>query len=107
MATRKLLTPLFGALSVLAAATVSVQIARAHCDGLDGPVVTAARTALDSGDPNLVLIWVQPRDEAEVRQAFAQAIAVRKLNAQARDLADRYFFETLVRLHRAGEGAPA
>ncbi len=78
----------------------------AHCDGLDGPVVTAARTALDSGDPNLVLIWVQPRDEAEVRQAFAQAIAVRKLNAQARDLADRYFFETLVRLHRAGEGAP-
>lgn len=25
---------------------------------------------------------------------------------QARDLADRYFFETVVRVHRAGEGAP-
>ena len=28
------------------------------------------------------------------------------LNAQARELADLYFSETLVRCHRAGEGAP-
>jgi hypothetical protein len=53
-----------------------------------------------------VLIWVQEKDEAEIRQAFAQAVAVRKLGPQARDLADMYFFETLVRVHRAGEGAP-
>lgn len=78
----------------------------AHCDGLDGPVVAAAHKALSSGDPNPMLIWVQPRDEAAVRQAFAQAVAVRKLSPQAREMADRYFFETLVRLHRAGEGAP-
>jgi CBS domain-containing protein len=31
---------------------------------------------------------------------------VRKLNPQARELADMYFFETLVRVHRAGEGEP-
>ena len=31
---------------------------------------------------------------------------MRKLNPQAEALADRYFFETLVRLHRAGENAP-
>jgi hypothetical protein len=80
--------------------------ASAHCDGLDGPVVAAARKALESGDPNPVLIWVQPKDEAEVRQAFTEAVAVRKVNAKARQLADRYFFETLVRIHRAGEGAP-
>jgi hypothetical protein len=80
--------------------------ASAHCDGLDGPVVSAARKALDSGDPNPVLIWVQPKDEAEVRHAFAEAVAVRKLSPQAREMADRYFFETLVRVHRAGEGAP-
>ena len=80
--------------------------ARAHCDGLDGPVVTAARQALDANDPNRVLIWVQPADEAELRAAFAQAVAVRRLGPEARALADRYFFETLVRLHRAGEGAP-
>ena len=80
--------------------------ASAHCDGLDGPVVAAARKALESGDPNSVLIWVQAKDEAEVRRAFAETIAVRKVNAEARALADRYFFETLVRIHRAGEGAP-
>ena len=80
--------------------------AMAHCDGLDGPVVTAARAALDTGDPNGVLIWVQPAHEAEVRAVFADAMAVRKLSAKARALADRHFFETLVRLHRVGEGAP-
>jgi hypothetical protein len=80
--------------------------AMAHCDGLDGPVVSAARSALDAGNPNPVLIWVQPKDEAEIRAAFADALGVRKLNPKARELADRYFFETLVRLHRAGEGAP-
>lgn len=80
--------------------------ASAHCDGLDGPVVGAAREALETGDPNRVLIWVQPADEAAVRAAFAETIAVRRLGPQARDLADRAFFETIVRLHRAGEGAP-
>jgi hypothetical protein len=79
--------------------------ALAHCDGLDGPVVAAARGALESGDPNPVLIWVQPSDEPEIRSAFSEAMAVRKLGQQAREMADRYFFERLVRLHRAGEGA--
>ena len=77
-----------------------------HCDGMDGPVVKAAQRALAKGDVNLVLIWVQANDEAEIRKVFAKTIAVRKLNAEARELADLYFFETLVRIHRAGEGAP-
>lgn len=94
------------ALLALVSALVLPMPATAHCDGLDGPVIAAARKALDTGDPNPVLIWVQPNDEAEIRVAFAEAVAVRKLNAQARQMADRYFFETLVRLHRAGEGAP-
>jgi hypothetical protein len=80
--------------------------ARAHCDGLDGPVVTAARAALERGDVNRVLVWVQPSDEKEIRAAFDRTRAVRRLAAPARELADQYFFETLVRLHRAGEGAP-
>lgn len=78
----------------------------AHCDGLDGPVVTAARQALESGDVNRVLIWVRAEDAAEIQAAFNEALAVRKLGSQAQGLADRYFFETLVRVHRAGEGAP-
>jgi hypothetical protein len=78
----------------------------AHCDGLDGPVVTAARKALDTRDVNHVLIWVQPAGEAEVRAAFTKTLEVRILSPQARALADTWFFETLVRVHRAGEGAP-
>jgi hypothetical protein len=77
-----------------------------HCDTLDGPVVTAAKKSLETGNLNLVLIWVQNRDEKEIREAFQKALIVRKTGGTARELADRYFFETLVRVHRAGEGAP-
>jgi hypothetical protein len=80
--------------------------AAAHCDSLDGPVVTAARHALETGDVNLVLVWVRPQDEPEIRQAFRKTLTVRGLGDAARELADRYFFETLVRVHRAGEGEP-
>ncbi|MFZ0063148.1 MAG: DUF6448 family protein [Pyrinomonadaceae bacterium] len=80
--------------------------ARAHCDTMDGPVVKAAQRALATRNVNLVLIWVQEKDEAEIMQRFRQTLAVRRLNRQARNLADNYFFETLVRLHRAGEGEP-
>ncbi len=77
-----------------------------HCDGLDGPVVTVARKALESGNVNLVLPWVRAEDEGEIRKVFDQARSVRKFGGQARELADTHFFETLVRIHRAGEGAP-
>lgn len=80
--------------------------AAAHCDGMDGPVVKAAQKALATGDVNLVLIWVQKEDEQEIRDAFGRTLAVRNLGEDARELADLYFFETLVRIHRAGEGAP-
>ena len=76
-----------------------------HCDGIDGPVVKAAQQALAKGDVNPILIWVQANDEAEIRRVFAKTLAVRKLNPEARELADLYFFETLVRIHHAGEGA--
>ena len=78
----------------------------AHCDGLDGPVVKAAQRALETRNASLVLIWVQEQDEPEIRKAFEQTLAVRALSSQARELADQFFFETLVRVHRAGEGAP-
>jgi len=93
-------------LAIVALLLTGANIARAHCDTLDGPVVAAARQALASNNVNLVLIWVQKADEAEIKKAFEKTIVVRKLNAEARDLADMYFFETLVRVHRTGEGAP-
>ncbi len=96
---------------VIVAAVVALSLmaparALAHCDGLDGPVVKAAQRALDARNPAFVLIWVQARDEAEILAAFDQTLSVRALGPQAQALADRYFFETLVRVHRAGEGAP-
>jgi hypothetical protein len=72
---------------------------------MDGPVVKAAQEALTKGDVNRVLIWVRKNDEAEIRRAFDRTLNVRKFSAQARELADTYFFETLVRIHRVGEGA--
>ncbi|MBI3068054.1 MAG: hypothetical protein HYY79_04005 [Betaproteobacteria bacterium] len=77
-----------------------------HCDTLDGSVVTAARKALETGNVNHVLPWVRSQDEPEIRHAFKHAMSVRKLGPQARQLADTHFFETLVRVHRASEGAP-
>lgn len=78
----------------------------AHCDALDGPVVLAAKAALDTNDVALVLRWVPADQEPAIRAAFARATAVRALGSDARALADTWFFETLVRIHRAGEGAP-
>jgi hypothetical protein len=78
----------------------------AHCDGLDGPVVKGAQRALDTRNPAFAVIWVQAKDEPEIRTAFERTLAVRALSPQAKELADRFFFETLVRVHRAGEGAP-
>jgi hypothetical protein len=93
-------------LAVAATLVLAPRLASAHCDTMDGPVVAAAQQALATGTIEPVLAWVQPADEAEIRAAFAQTMSVRKLGPEAKALADRYFFETLVRVHRAGEGAP-
>lgn len=78
----------------------------AHCDKVNGPVVSEARDAIEAGDVTKVLKWVPAEGEAEVREAFERTLAVRGESREARDLADRYFFETVVRVHRASEGAP-
>ena len=77
-----------------------------HCDTLAGPVIGDARVALEAGDITPLLKWVKSEDEAEIRAAFRKTLEVRKQGPQARELADMYFLETLVRIHRAGEGAP-
>ena len=84
----------------------SSQQVSAHCDGLDGPVVKAAIKALETENVNLVLIWVKKEFEDEIKNAFQKTLTVRKLSPEAKEMADMYFFETLVRLHRLGEGAP-
>jgi hypothetical protein len=80
--------------------------AGAHCDTLDGPVVGTARAALEKGDVTPVLKWVRPEEEGEIVSAFQRTLGVRAKGPAEKELADLYFFETLVRIHRAGEGAP-
>jgi hypothetical protein len=88
---------------------VSIALPRtalAHCDSLDGPVVNAARAALADGDVDHVLIWVLPEQQQDIQDAFARTLRVRALGDEAAELADYWFFETVVRLHRESEGAP-
>jgi hypothetical protein len=96
------------ALAMAAALTLFVAPApaAAHCDTMDGPVVKAAQAALETGELAHVLPWVRAQDEAEIRHVFEHTLRVRSLNDEARGLADRFFFETVVRIHRDGEGAP-
>jgi hypothetical protein len=106
MKTKKLLNGLVGTLLMITVTLVVPGMSFAHCDTLDGPVVATARIALEKGDVTPLLKWVSHDDEKEIKDAFNKTIAVRKQGGEAKELADMYFFETLVRIHRAGEGAP-
>lgn len=77
-----------------------------HCDTKDGPVVTMAQKALDANDIRMILPYVKKESEKEVVEVFNKVIEARKSGGVATEIADLYFFETVVRLHRAGEGAP-
>lgn len=77
-----------------------------HCDTMDGPVVTAAKEALEKADIKIILPWATKSAEIEIKKAFDKTIFVRNLSKEAKEVADIWFFETVVRLHRAGEGAP-
>lgn len=96
---------------ILIAAIVSggflfgAQSAHAHCDALDGPVATTAQRVLENGNVNPVLAYAPATAEAEIRAAFEKSRKVRGLSGDARALADQAFIETVIRLHRAGEGA--
>jgi len=77
-----------------------------HCDTMDGPVIKDAQAALAAEDVTKVLKWVLPQDEPEIKDLFRQVLKVRSQGEPAKSLSERYFFESLVRIHRAGEGAP-
>ncbi|HMN58706.1 MAG TPA: DUF6448 family protein [Ottowia sp.] len=85
-----------------------IRPASAHCDTADGPAVADGRHALSTGKVNIALKWVQPEGEAELRGIFERAAKVRAAGAADDDaaaLAEQWFLENLVRIHRAGEGA--
>lgn len=100
------MSKVFTVIAVAALVVLHPQVASAHCDALDGPVVNAARAAFETKDLALVLRWVPAEREADIRAAFGRAVTVGAAGGEAKALAETWFFETLVRIHRAGEGAP-
>lgn len=91
------------------AATIIIMMpftASAHCDTMDGPVIKDAKMALEENNIKYISKWVFAEDEAELTDIFNEAMKVRSINPEAKELADKYLFENLVRIHRAGEGAP-
>lgn len=96
---------ILAAAALAATLLVPAPAAEAHCDSVEGPVVVDAKAALEKGDVAPVLKWISASQEPEVRGSFQRTLAVRKLGAEAQELADTAFFETLVRLHRETEGA--
>lgn len=81
-------------------------LSQAHCDSMDGPVVKDAQTALENGDITPVLKWITDEQEAEVETVFDEVLKMREKGEDVQQIADRHFFETVVRLHREAEGAP-
>jgi hypothetical protein len=102
--TKSVLSLMFG-IAATGLVAIFPTISRAHCDTLDGPVVTEAKAALEKGDVTPVLKWVNVKDENEIKTVFKKVLAARSAGKEAKEVADLHFFETLVRVHRAGEGA--
>ena len=94
-----LINPIVTLLAALKPATV-----QAHCDTTEGPAVKDGRKALETGNTNYALKWIPADGEAEMRDVFEKALKVRTLGADAAEVADRLFLETMVRIHRMGEG---
>jgi len=96
------LVPLF----ILSMLILSTNVTFAHCDTMDGPLIADARKALGQNNVNYVLKWVSSANESEIRDAFNLVMKVKGLSPEAKELSKKYFFDTLVRIHRAGEGVP-
>ena len=93
-------------LSILALWILSTNVVFAHCDTMDGPLIADARKAMAQNNVNYALKWVSASNESEIRDAFSLVMKVKGLSHEAKELSEKYFFDTLVRIHRAGEGVP-
>lgn len=82
------------------------QKASAHCDTMDGPAVKDGKIALETGNINYAYKWIFAEYEEELKEIYDLSRKVRILGSEAQEVADRWFLENFVRIHRAGEGAP-
>lgn len=79
----------------------------AHCDTLDGPVVTAARKSIQTGNRNYILVWVKKQDETAITAVFERVLADLRAasSPESKAKVETELFESLVKIHREGEGA--
>jgi hypothetical protein len=96
------LIPLF----IVSLLILSTNVTFAHCDTMDGPLIKDAIEAIGQNNVNYVLKWVSSENETEIKNVFNLMMKVRDLSPEAKDIAEKYFFDTLVRIHRSGEGVP-
>ena len=82
------------------------QSAFAHCDSYDGPVVRDAIKALENEAVDPVLKWIEPEYENEITALFSRTLKYKNGDPQVYLLLEKHFLETLVRIHREGEGEP-
>jgi hypothetical protein len=78
----------------------------AHCDSYDGPVIIDAYKALETNNVSLVLKWISQEQEQEIISLFNKTYKLKSGDKQIYQIVEKYFLETLVRLHRETEGAP-
>lgn len=78
----------------------------AHCDSYDGPVIQDALKALDQDKVELVYKWISEEQEEEISGLFHKTVQYQNQDKEVYQLLEKHFLETLVRLHRKGEGAP-
>jgi len=95
-----------GSLFFLSLLILSTNVAFAHCDTMDGPLIADAKKAMAQNNVNYALKWVSAENESEIRDAFILVMKVKGLSPEAKELSEKYFFDILVRIHRAGEGVP-
>ncbi len=78
----------------------------AHCDSYDGPVIQDALKALKSENVSYVMKWIEPKHEPAIANLFNKTVGLKNGDADIYSIVEKHFLETLVRLHREGEGAP-
>jgi hypothetical protein len=61
--------------------------------------------ALETGNLNFVMIWIPKESETELKSIFEKTLRTRKTGKEMQEVAEDWFFENAIRLHRAGEGA--
>src|SRR5699024_4466275 len=77
-----------------------------HRYSYNGSVIQDALKAMDKEDVTLKMNCIEEEYEAEIKSLFDKTIGLKKGDAEIYGVVEKYFLETLVRVHREGEGEP-